>query len=96
MSYKIFIFDKRFLFTVYLSIIKTDLAAQSNCTWVYQRTLDSIWKKIRISTDKKALQVSKKELEPGQNIMIAHMTTQVERRMKEWKKDKKKAKASQG
>ena len=35
------------------------------------------------TTDKKALQVSKKKLEPGQNIMIAHMTTQVERRMKE-------------
>ena len=40
-------------------------------------------KKLQISTDKKALQVSKKELEPGQNIMIAHMTTQVERRMNE-------------
>ena len=35
------------------------------------------------NTDKKALQVSKKELEPGQNVMIAHMTTQVEMGMKE-------------
>lgn len=34
-------------------------------------------------------------MEPGQNVMIAHMTTQVEMGMKEWKKTKK-AKASQG
>ena len=34
-------------------------------------------------------------MEPGQNVMIAHMTTQVEMGMKEWKKDKK-TKASQG
>ena len=35
-------------------------------------------------------------MEPGQNVMIAHMTTQVEMGMKEWKKKDKKAKASQG
>ena len=28
-------------------------------------------------------------MEPGQNVMIAHMTTQVEMGMKEWKKTKK-------
>ena len=31
-------------------------------------------------------------MEPGQNVMIAHMTTQVEMGMKEWKKKTKKPK----
>ena len=35
-----------------------------------------------ILTEKRALQV-KKKMEPGQNVMIAHMTTQVEMGMKE-------------
>ena len=34
-----------------------------------------------ILTEKRALQV--KKMEPGQNVMIAHMTTQVEMGMKE-------------
>ena len=51
------------------------------------------WSEKKPEYKKRALQV--KKMEPGQNVMIAHMTTQVEMGMKEWKKDKK-AKASQG